>query len=210
MKKVVIKYMFFAIIFSMGFSFINVYAYEENAFTDETCITNTDWTSTSKTEYKLNQETGKFELLGSTYEQASTENENASFIFYGVSNDGKTLYAYVPNYKNNIADNAPTKDIIGNAGIILTKDCNENETLLVSKTVIGNDPEENSGSETISGDNNNQSSNNAINSDINDAKTIITTNNPKTGIVDYFIYTTPIFIIAGIALVLNKNKNSNI
>ena len=110
--------------------------YEENAFTDEECLDSDDlsWQQGTQTDYSLNKNTGEYELKGLTYEASTT-----SHIYYGISETGKELYAYVPNYST-IIQNQTTKDEIGQKGILTTATCSG--TIKVTKTVIGVEYEE--------------------------------------------------------------------
>lgn len=109
--------------------------YVENPFTDDLCVEDTSWTETATNDYKLNAETGKFELTGTSYNESSTTSQ----IFYITSDSGKTLFAYVPNYKTVVQD-ATTKALLSDKGIITTSSC-EN-ILRVTKTVVGGDYEQ--------------------------------------------------------------------
>ncbi len=103
--------------------------YEENPFTDEECLDADDlsWQQGTKTGYRLNAETGEFELTGQDYSAVPNNN-----VYYGVSNDKKSLYAYVPNYSQKIQT---MRDTINGLGILTTATCGS--TLRVTKTVVG-------------------------------------------------------------------------
>ena len=138
MNKKFLIFTFIALIGVFNLFLINtVKAYEENAFTGEECLTEDSWLSTAKTEYQLNQTTGKYELSGMTaseYKQSTGTEQAVSYVFYGVSEDGKTLTAYVPSYNSGMKTDF-VRNMVNNAGVITTADCAG--TLKVTKTVVG-------------------------------------------------------------------------
>lgn len=135
MKKMLL---IFVVSFSLvlPFAFIqNVKAYAENSFLNETCITDTTWNENAMTEYKLNNETGTYEVSGETYETYITSEKTDKHIFYLPSNDGKLLYAFIPNYST-VTSTDEGKNEIVNVGINASVTCAD--TLMVNKTVVGN------------------------------------------------------------------------
>ena len=132
--------------------FMNVKAYSENAFTDGKCITNTDWQDNATDSYKLNTETGLYELEGTAYSDSDT---NTTHIYYTTSDDSKILYCYIPNYDTINKDTAGQKELF-DKGIVTTVDCGT--TFMMKKTIIGNPPSVDSGSaDEETGDNNTES-----------------------------------------------------
>lgn len=108
--------------------------YEENSFTNEECITETEWQANAKTGYTLNKETGLFELTGDTYQEYVAKGTNDKHVFFEVSDNGKVLTAYVPYYSK-LDEVEAIKKALEDNKIILTSSC-EN-TLTVKKAVIG-------------------------------------------------------------------------
>ncbi len=108
--------------------------YEENPFTDEDCLDADDnsWRESTKGGYRLNTETGEFELVDTMTAQST----NIASVHYGLSNDKKTLYAYVPNYSQQVQS---AKDSLNQLGIITTSTCDA--TLRVEKTAVGMESE---------------------------------------------------------------------
>ncbi len=126
---------------TISFSFLlmnSVFAEDEtntsdNEFGNEECITNDDWSSKAKTDYNIDEASGKFVTSGLTAEQYRAQsNVEPKFVFYEVSEDGKTLTAYVDNYESNIKVEE-IKKIIEDAGITVTFTCDH--VLKVSKTM---------------------------------------------------------------------------
>lgn len=112
-----------------------VKAYDESSFADAQCIDTYDWINTAKTDYSLNQETGKFEVSGVTTKEYQNSSANElKLVFYEASADGKKLYAYVPSYAAGMASDI-TKKLISDAGIATTENCEK--VLKVSKTITG-------------------------------------------------------------------------
>ena len=141
--------LFISLTFTLNFGILmNVKAFSENAFANGSCITNTDWQSTATTGYKLNTETGTYEKDGTAYSESSS-----SLVYYMPSEDGKILYAYVPNYNTVIGDEK-TRTEIFNKGIVTTQTCAS--TYKMQKTVVGNPPSEDSDNEADNADNNSE------------------------------------------------------
>ena len=175
----------------------NALAFEENAFTGGDCVTDDNWTSSATTEYKLNNETGVYELSGQTYNDYKASNTNNLYVFYSISSDGKILYGYVPNYATVVA-NGTSRDTINNKGVITTANCAG--TLRVSKTVIGNPPTSESttpSNSTQTTENNATENSNVSNpSSLDDVSGTETLESPNTAST-----TAKIAIVASIALV---------
>ena len=151
MNKKILIFIFFALIGAFCMLMIGpVKAYEETEFEGSECLTEDTWLNTSKTDYKLDQTTGKYVISGSTaseYKQAQTETQ-PKYVFYEVSADGKTLTAYVPNY-NSVIKVDYIKNILDSSGIGTEADCAD--TLKVIKTISGNGPSEDSNNNDESG-----------------------------------------------------------
>lgn len=109
------------------FSAVNAANYEENTFTDGKCVTGTAWHSYVKTSYSLNQESGTYETSGNDYEEGNAN------IYYATSENGKRLYAFVPDYNNK---KVSAKSELMEKAIDYIYDCST--TYIVNKTVIGN------------------------------------------------------------------------
>lgn len=141
MKKMILTLLIsFAMI--MNISFIDgVKAYSENPFTGDQCMTTNAWESIAKTAYTLNATTGLYELSGQTYAEYKASGATTNVVFYGISTDGRILYAYVPNYSG-IVQSEQGKTALNNKGILTTATCEG--TLKVSKTIVGNAPTEES------------------------------------------------------------------
>ena len=108
--------------------------YEENPFTNDTCIEEETWMTSATVGYTLNKEKGIYELSGAKYADLSDEQKAINHIYYGVSDTGKTLYGYVPNYSE-VIQNEEIKTELSNLEILTTSSCEH--TLQVVKTVVG-------------------------------------------------------------------------
>lgn len=144
-KKAILS-VFLSFVVAINFCLItavNAADYEENTFTDGKCITGTDWQSYAKTAYTLTSE-GEYETSGEDYSESST-----ATIFYVASEDGKVLYAFVPNYDKK---KESAKDELSSKIIVTTDNCAD--TYVMNKTVVGNPPDDDSYMDFDSSDNN--------------------------------------------------------
>lgn len=147
------KYFFVVFLLTISFSFLymnNVYALP--AFNNPECISENDWSTRARSDYQIDSANGKFITSGLTAQELQASNNiEPKYVFYEASADGKTLTAYVNNYKTNIADEN-IKKILEEAGIPTTENC-EN-ILKVTKTMDDDVTNNQNESNTTSSDQN--------------------------------------------------------
>ena len=134
----------FVFMFVCLFSFMfmgTAYAYSEGTFGNEECTTDMAFLNAAKTEYSFDSATGQFSVSGKTaqeYRNTSTA-QDIKLVFYEVSSDAKTLYAYVPSYTSSVGSEY-TKKIIEDLGISSGYKCDE--VIKVKKTAVEGEGQE--------------------------------------------------------------------
>ena len=192
---------------TISFSFLlmnSVFAEDEtntsdNEFGNEECITNDDWSSKAKTDYNIDEASGKFVTSGLTAEQYRAQsNVEPKFVFYEVSEDGKTLTAYVDNYESNIKVEE-IKKIIEDAGITVTFTCDH--VLKVSKTM----------NESSVEGNNNENQGTEITGTDDTANTVEKIQSPNTASPASLLAVSlgAVLVVASVYVILNKKNGLN-
>lgn len=167
MKKIIVGFIISLTFVLSNMLISNVYAYEENTFTNGICISNNSYLTSASTGYSLSDETGTYSLSGKTYTEYQSLEKKDTYIFYIVSNDGKVLYALVPNYNSVIANNS-IKSLLFNKGIVTTANCDN--IYVMNKTVVGNTPSDSSYINFDNGSTNSNSNNNKTTNNTNSNK----------------------------------------
>ena len=192
---------------TISFSFLlmnSVFAEDEtntsdNEFGNEECITNDDWSSKAKTDYNIDEASGKFVTSGLTAEQYRAQsNVEPKFVFYEVSEDGKTLTAYVDNYESNIKVEE-IKKIIEDAGITVTFTCDH--VLKVSKTM----------NESSAEGNNNENQGTEITGTDDTTNTVEKIQSPNTASPASLLAVSlgAVLVVASVYVILNKKNGLN-
>jgi len=209
---------------------VNVFAenvYKEGSWTEvsgDTCDKYTEVAS-AYTAYTFDSATGKFSTSGSVY----SIDGPMSMVYYTVSSDQKTLYAYVPSYDSN-------KSLIpSSVGISTGKSCADtykvsktSEVLTEDDSSTENNPNtDNTGSTNINDNENNENNENSneenvahednpteyfpgtADGSLTGNQDLQTTDNPSTGIEDYIIYLVAFSIVGGTVLIFKKKKMFN-
>lgn len=203
MKKRI--YFFMTLLIALTFGLLNISpVYAEENFGNEECISDDSWSTKAKTDYSIDESSGKFVTSGLTAEQYRAQsNVEPKFVFYDVSEDGKTITAYIDNYQTQIKVEE-IKKIIEEAGITVTSTCDH--VLKVSKTLDENVP------------NNNESNTNSGSEDINEGtgtddaqNTVEKIESPNTASPASLLAVSvgAILVVGSVYVILNKNnKNS--
>ena len=192
---------------TISFSFLlmnSVFAEDEtntsdNEFGNEECITNDDWSSKAKTDYNIDEASGKFVTSGLTAEQYRAQsNVEPKFVFYEVSEDGKTLTAYVDNYESNIKVEE-IKKIIEDAGITVTFTCDH--VLKVSKTM----------NESSAEGNNNENQGTEITGTDDTTNTVEKIQSPNTASPASLLAVSlgAVLVVVSVYVILNKKNGLN-
>lgn len=227
------KFLCCLFIISFYFMGINVYAdtYSEGKWVEtsgDVCDKYSEVAS-AYTAYTFDSSTGKFALSGNKY----SIDGPMSMVYYTVSSDFNTLYAFVPSYDSN-------KSLIpSSVGISANKSCADTYKVSKTSTVVSdnnssedegtnnNDDsvDNNSNDTSVSGnDNNNNTDEEKVayedkpteyfpgtadgsETENNDVQT---TTNPSTGLGDYVIYLVIVAVVGGSVLVLKKRQMFNI
>lgn len=193
-------------IFVMGCLFlvgsVNADTYKEDsgwsASSDGACSSFTDELKASYEGYSFNKSTGKFSTTGKTYAEimssASTLN---TLVYFSVSSDGRTLYAYIPSWENNAS---------------LVSDYNFpayqcSEVYKVEKVSIKTSDSSSDSSddeEIIDDSDSSYDSSTKSNTNGNSYTEEETSSNPTTGISSF--WALPLVLGGGVVLVLGKRR----
>ena len=200
MKRKIYYFMIFLIALSFGYLNISP-VFAEESFANEECITDNTWTKTAKTDYRIDEENKMFITSGITAEQyIAQQNLEPKYIYYDVSEDGKTLTAYIDNYQG-IIKTEELKKVIEDAGITVTATCDH--VLKVSKTF--EDDANNSNDQAITDDQNNSTG-------TDDLNTIEKIESPNTASPASLLAVSlgAVLVVASVYVILNRNNKNTI
>ena len=155
--------------------------------------------------YTFNKSTGKFSTTGKSYTEATNSSSLNTLVYYSVSSDGKTLYAYIPNWENNAAILSDY-----NFPAYQCSDVYKVEKQSIKTSESGDNTGDNTGDDDPIYDpddednNGNGSSTNGNSSGSSDYTKEQTSDNPNTGVSPFLAL--PLVLGGGIALVLRKKR----